>query len=466
MQPALCEGIMRPSLRGPGGTIRPSLLILFAAGCSDLTGLNPITDGEDPTPVSVRIDPDEPCSSDTLRVEVQGAVPEAFQWTLDGRPTSIETDHVPAEQTRRYQQWGVLVDVDGLSSPLRDAVTIRSCPASVLSVELEPSMPFVVDPIEAQVHAEDPDGDAIVLTYTFFVDEDEVQQSSDPVLPAGTAVKHQSVEVEVQASSGGQLGEPARSAPVVVQNSPPEAPVASIVPSIPFSVHDLRCEPSVLSADADGDDVAYVASWSVDGDAFTETLTTEWPGDTVPSSATAAGQEWICTLTPSDGDDEGPAAYATATIRSGLFPCDGRNMGDDYRDMVSMGGPDHRYGMRHVASADMSIGRIEVFTGERSGTNAVSMYSHDALDNAPDVELGRGTWPMATENSWQGAELDECVPLEAGEVYWVVWEPINGAQATRAPGGDPVTYRGSHDDGLSWSGPWSNTEKYKLFCCE
>lgn len=446
--------------------MRCLLLLALVAGCSEQTSFTPIIEGEDPGAISATIHPEEPCSSDELRVDVEGATPVSFAWTLDGRPTPIEVDHVLPEQTLRNQQWGVLVTVDEVEAPLRDSVTINRCPPSVQSVHLEPELPFVVDAIQAFASAEDPDGDPIALTYTFFVDGSEQQSGHEDILPAGIAVKHQSVEVEVQPSSGGQLGEVARSAPVVVQNSPPEAPEASISPEVPFSIHDLHCEPSTPSADDDDDEVSYEITWTVDGTPSTAALTTDWPGDTVPASATEPGQIWECTLTPSDGEAEGPSATASVTIRSGLFPCDGRNMGDDFRPSTTMGGPDLLFGMQYVPPSDLAIGRVEVFTGRLSGPNVVSMYAHDSALNQPDERLSEGTWTSETEETWQGADLDTCVPVKAGETYWVVWEPVNGARATWSVSGEDVTYRGSFDGGGSWNGPFAGPIKYKLYCCE
>ena len=142
----------------------------------------------------------------------------------------------------------------------------------------------------------------------------------------------------------------------------------------------------------------------------------------------------------------------------------GVNTGDSFNDGVSAGGIP--VGMKYVAPAAMSVGRIEIFTGERSGENSIALWSHNAVGDEPGVELASGTWMMSAENGWQGADLDASVILGAGETYWIVWEPISGAQWTQDLSGDSVTYKATDDGYASWFGPFSQPYKHKLFACE
>ncbi|MFN7145875.1 MAG: putative metal-binding motif-containing protein, partial [Myxococcota bacterium] len=158
-----------------------------------------------------------------------------------------------------------------------------------------------------------------------------------------------------------------------------------------------------------------------------------------------------------DGEvDEGCAGSIDA--------CDGANTGDTYSDGTSMGGPDLLLGMAYTPDASVDVGRVEVFTGEGTGTNRVSVWTD--VGGAPDTEIAGGSWDMDRANGWQGADLDACVPLEAGVTYWLVWAPINGSQATWDTSGERVRYRGSYDGGRSWNGPYENHVKYRVSCCE
>ena len=84
---------------------------------------------------------------------------------------------------------------------------------------------------------------------------------------------------------------------------------------------DILGEPSTLvcaideeSTDADGDAVSYTFAWDVDGAPFSDTDTTTEAGDTIPASATSADEEWTCTVTPNDGEDDGAVAVASTVI--------------------------------------------------------------------------------------------------------------------------------------------------------
>lgn len=163
-----------------------------------------------------------------------------------------------------------------------------------------------------------------------------------------------------------------------------------------------------------------------------------------------------CTVSPPTGLDSGAAG-----------PClevGGANTGDVYNDAVSSGGIP--VGMRYVAPSDMSVDRLEVFTGEQSGSNLIALWSHDATLDQPSILLSSGSWMMDATNSWQGANLDDTVELTAGETYWVVWEPIDGAQYTRDMSGDPVTYKPSFDGYSTWEGPYAQPDKHKLLSCD
>ena len=145
--------------------------------------------------------------------------------------------------------------------------------------------------------------------------------------------------------------------------------------------------------------------------------------------------------------------------------CDGVNTADTYSDGTSMGGPNLTLGIRYTPTTDVDLSRIEVFTGEGSGTNTVAVWTTNPTTGFPSTQITSGSWSMSTTNSWQGADLGTCVTLTAGTTYWLAWQPINGSQATWDTSGTYVTYAGSFDGGSSWFGTYSNYVKYKLFCC-
>jgi hypothetical protein len=198
--------------------------------------------------------------------------------------------------------------------------------------------------------------------------------------------------------------------------------------------------------------VSHYGPWSADG-AGELSLS--------PTLPPTACEKWLTVL------DLDACAVAPPTPVAGAGECielDGVNTDDAYNDAVSAGGIP--VAMRYVASADMEVDRLEIFTGEATGDNTVGLYAHDAGLDQPADELSSGSWSMDVDNGWQGAALAAPVSLTAGTTYWVVWHPIGGAQWTQAPaGGDLVDYWASHDDLATWSGMYSDPYKFKLLSC-
>jgi len=160
-------------------------------------------------------------------------------------------------------------------------------------------------------------------------------------------------------------------------------------------------------------------------------------------------------------------AAALAAPVSAQGPCHAENDGGGFNDNVSMGGA--LVGVRFVAPAGLSAARIEVFTGEKTGTSALALWSHDAAANQPAASLSSGSFTMALPNDWQGADLAAAVPLAAGNTYWVVWTPIGSCQASvDVPMATPgQVYRGSFDNGQTWTGPFQFNDRHwklRLYC--
>lgn len=145
-------------------------------------------------------------------------------------------------------------------------------------------------------------------------------------------------------------------------------------------------------------------------------------------------------------------------------PCHANLDNPTFNDATSMGGPNLLLGMKTTAPAAFVATSIEVFTGEQTGVNTVSIWSHDASNNRPLAQLAIGTWSMSRVNTWQGAALTTPLPVAAGQDFWVVWAPINGAQSSLQASGTNVTYRGSFDGGTSWNGPFNGPWKFRIWC--
>ncbi len=166
------------------------------------------------------------------------------------------------------------------------------------------------------------------------------------------------------------------------------------------------------------------------------------------------------------------AAFLFATA-AGLAPCTAQaavvhaNFDTPIYDTNnSMGGPNLLLGIRTQIPTTTVATRIEIWTGEGTGTNTIALWSHDAVNNRPLAPIGGGGWSMGRVNGWQGAQLTAPIPLTAGQDVWVVWGCINGSQsslqATSGPGAQP--YRGSFDGGNSWNGPFQSLQwKFRIW---
>ncbi len=138
-----------------------------------------------------------------------------------------------------------------------------------------------------------------------------------------------------------------------------------------------------------------------------------------------------------------------------------------YDNGTSMGGPNLWLAIRAQAPIALSATRVEIWTGERTGTNSIGLWTHDAVNNRPATNLGTAAWSMSAINAWQGATLSSPVTIPANTTFWVVWAPINSAQASiQTNTGGAMTYRGSFDGGQTWSGPFTSGPiwKFRIYC--
>jgi len=151
----------------------------------------------------------------------------------------------------------------------------------------------------------DPEGDQVTVVLSWTVD------GGNPGVTGATLdgthfTKGQTVICTATPSDAGGAGQSAASAPVVVADSPPTAPVVDVTPSTPVEgIDDLVCAVTTPSADADGETVSYAVAWTLDGNSWTgATTTTTLAGDTIAAVDVAVGM-WECTVTPSAGGQPG-----------------------------------------------------------------------------------------------------------------------------------------------------------------
>ena len=179
-----------------------------------------------------------------------------------------------------------------------------------LAVAIEPAAPMDADDLRCAVTTEavDPNGDTVTYVFAWSVDGADAGLSSDTVGNALT-VPGQSWTCTVTASDGTLTGTPATATVTILQaNRAPSAPVVAITPGEPTDDDALLCGVVTESSDPDGDAVTYAYSWTVDGvDAGVSVAE-------VPSSRTAAGESWTCSVTATDGTATSGAGVATVEV--------------------------------------------------------------------------------------------------------------------------------------------------------
>jgi hypothetical protein len=153
--------------------------------------------------------------------------------------------------------------------------------------------------------------------------------------------------------------------------------------------------------------------------------------------------------------------------------CDGMNFAtNNVNNNISMGGPMVAIAWSPVATE--TITRIEVFTGEALGPDALAIWSDDGgSPSKPLANLSNtNTFAVSLPNSWQGADLLTPVTVTAGNKYWIVWDP-SGAEQAPVENGTGQQYWGSYVGSVtgvpaaSWFGPFSFSDhawKFRVFC--
>jgi len=292
--------------------------------------------GVAPQAIEVILTPASPTTGDTLVATVETADENefsgsaVFSWFQDGveRTDLQNLPLLPAAQTTRGEVWHVVAmvtrgDEDALPLQSNSAIIRNSAP-SISLVTITPAEPDASTALAAEVSGwEDLDDDEPVYAYNWSVDG-ELAGADLPTLEPMYFSRGQAVVVEVTPSDGEDSGPPVQSEAVIIGNGPPTAPQVAVLPIHPIAgLDDMVCSILDDATDPDADPVSYALDWAVDGTgypggdpsaAWTGPTTTTLDGDTVPASDGAAEQEWLCTVTASDGTAAAAAVQRAVTL--------------------------------------------------------------------------------------------------------------------------------------------------------
>lgn len=173
-------------------------------------------------------------------------------------------------------------------------------PPVIRAVKVMPEPILPGAPVQAQVDAEDQDGDAILFRHQWFVNGAPIPGAVSSELLPTMLKRGDQLAVESAPSDGKTEGTPVRSRPVTMPNSPPEATRLTMGPS-PAHLGD-RVDVEVEGRDQDGDAITYTYRW------FRNNVPVEGGKGDQPSLDTAGfarGDVLLVDVTSYDGLDKG-----------------------------------------------------------------------------------------------------------------------------------------------------------------
>jgi len=200
-----------------------------------------------------------------------------------------------------------------------DTGTVVTGTPSITSLSLTPDPAFTDDLLIATAESDDGYGSPADLTWSWSVNGSEVATEVSELDGAAFFEKGDTVTVSVTPFSDEVTGD-ASIAEIVVSNTAPEAPSVELSPNESHEGgDDLICEVTTPSTDSDGDAVTYSVEWQLNGAIFSDTSTTYWTGDTIPSSYLMEGDMWICTVTSHDDEEAGGNVSVSTTVLEALI---------------------------------------------------------------------------------------------------------------------------------------------------
>ena len=276
------------------------------------TGVDTVIFSVDDVPrvTDVTITPDPAWADDTLACSWtlvdSGAVDASTaNWAINGSAagsgSTLSTGYVHGDivSCTVTPDDGVLV-----GEPVTAELIVSNTPPTIEAVTISPSAPLAADTLICSYSGfSDIDDEADASVFRWDVDGVEVGTESSLT---GAFIRGSVVGCTVTPSDGVDDGAPMR-ATVTIGNTPPEIPVASLMPEAVYT--DTVVSALVTTTDAEGDPVTVSYAWSVDGIPVAET------GSTLSGLEHFDKHQVVSlTVTPNDGSDPGPAVDAGSRL--------------------------------------------------------------------------------------------------------------------------------------------------------
>jgi hypothetical protein len=285
-------------------------------------------DNSPPSIASVSIAPNPPTAADTVTCTYTGfsdddGDPDMSQrkWLVNGSEQVETGEHLSGVFGAGDTITCEVTPHDGFQEgTMRShSVLVANAPPEIASVFFTPGFVYTDDTVQANANGVDADGDLISYHYVWTVNDVPVGIDERTLDGDLYFVRGQTIMVTVTPWDGHGPGTPYLAGPIMVTNSAPVGLEVTVDPEFPDEgAHDLVCQVDVSATDADGDLVIYGVEWFRDGVQFEDTIDTALSGDTVAGTWTAAGEEWTCEMTASDGDREGETEASSVYVAGWL----------------------------------------------------------------------------------------------------------------------------------------------------
>ena len=234
-----------------------------------------------------------------------------FTWYRNGNiDLAYTTDTLPSAATTRGDTWRVDVaasDGFGEGDVASLTVVIENTPPQVAAATLTPSAAFETTSLQCQASLpQDDDNDAISFVYVWSVNGSVIPVTND-MLDGTYFDKGDTVQCQLSPFDGVVIGNTVTSSAVTIQNSAPSIGSAIISPQNPSAADTLLCGYSDF-IDPDDDASQSLFEWTVNGA----------PAGNNPSlsGGFGYGDVVVCTITPSDGEDNGVPVSTSVLIEN------------------------------------------------------------------------------------------------------------------------------------------------------
>lgn len=240
----------------------------------------------------------------------------SYEWFINGVSTSTEPSLPPGSLVAGDVVRCEVTPTDGTDpgvAAVTSEVEVGNTEPLVLSVDYLPETPGTTTSLTAVPTGFDADGDDLDYTFRWRVNGTSIIDVTTDTLPADRFSRDDTISLTVTANDGSADSPPFAANDVVVGNTAPTVASATLDPDPITESTGVQCLAEGWD-DADDDAAAYLYEWTAGGIVVgddSDTLTGDWY---------AKGDVILCTVTPTDGMDEGTPVPSTPAVVQNDLP--------------------------------------------------------------------------------------------------------------------------------------------------